>query len=142
MGHEDHKDHEDHQEARAISPGLESIGRQVVDAAIKVHRVLGPGLLESAYEQCLSHELSLRALRVRRQVVLPVVYEGLRLDAGYRLDMVVDDAVVVEIKAVEALSRLHEAQILTYLRLSGLRLGFLLNFNAVQMRHGLRRFVR
>ena len=142
MGHEDHKDHEDHQEARAISPGLESIGRQVVDAAIKVHRVLGPGLLESAYEQCLSHELSLRGLRVRRQVVLPVVYEGLRLDAGYRLDMVVDDAVVVEIKAVEALSRLHEAQILTYLRLSGLRLGFLLNFNAVQMRHGLRRFVR
>lgn len=79
---------------------------------------------------------------MRRQVTLPIEYEGLRLDAGYRLDMVVDDAVVVEVKAVEALSRLHEAQLLTYLKLSGLRLGFLLNFNAVQMRHGLRRFVR
>lgn len=142
MKHEDHKDHEDHQEARALSPGLESVGREVVDAAIKVHRVLGPGLLESAYEQCLAHELGLRRRSVRRQTALPIEYEGLRLDAGYRLDIVVDDAVVVEVKAVEALSRLHEAQILTYLLLSGYRLGFLLNFNAVQMRHGLRRFVR
>ncbi len=142
LKHEDHKDHEDHQEARASSPGLELIGREVVDAAIKVHRLLGPGLLESAYEQCLAHELGLRGRRVRRQAALPIQYEGLRLDAGYRLDMVIDDAVVVEVKAVEALSRLHEAQILTYLKLSGLKLGFLLNFNAVQLRHGLRRFVR
>jgi len=79
---------------------------------------------------------------VRRQVALPIEFEGLRLDAGYRLDLLIDDAVVVEVKAVEALSRLHEAQVLTYLRLSGLRLGYLLNFNAVQMRQGLRRFVR
>lgn len=142
LEHEGHKDHEDHQEARALSPGLESVGREVVDAAIKVHRTLGPGLLESAFEQCLAHELGLRGRRVRRQVGLPIVYEGLQLDAGYRLDMVVDEGVVVEVKAVEALSRLYEAQILTYLRLSGLRLGFLLNFNAVQLRQGLRRFVR
>jgi GxxExxY protein len=141
LKHEDHKDREDHKEARALSPGLESVGREVVDAAIKVHRLLGPGLLESAYEQCLAHELGLRGRHVRRQAALPIQYEGLRLDAGYRLDMVVDDAVVVEVKAVEVLSRLHEAQILTYLRLSGLKLGFLLNFNAVQLRHGLRRFV-
>ncbi|WP_337189009.1 GxxExxY protein [Phenylobacterium sp.] len=139
MKHEDHQDHEDHQGATA---GIEAVGRQVVDAAIKVHRVLGPGLLESAYEQCLAHELTRLGCRIRRQVALPVIFEGLRVDAGYRLDMVVDDVVVLEVKAVEALSRLHEAQILTYLRLSGMKLGYLLNFNAVQLRHGLRRFVR
>ena len=121
---------------------MEAVGREIVDAAIKVHRVLGPGLLESAYEQCLAHELGLRRRRVQRQVVLPVVFEGLRVDAGYRLDLLVDEAVIVEVKAVEALSRLHEAQVLTYLRLSNLRLGYLLNFNAVQLRYGLRRFVR
>ena len=104
--------------------------------------MLGPGLLESAYEQCLAHELTARGLRVQRQVALPIVFDGLRIEAGYRLDMVVDEAVIVEVKSVEALSRLHEAQILTYLRLSGMKLGFLLNFNAEQMRQGLRRFVR
>ena len=99
-------------------------------------------MLESAYEHCLAHELSGRGLAVRRQVGLPIEYEGLRLDAGYRLDLVVADTVIVEVKAVEALSRLYEAQLLTYLKLSGLRLGYLLNFNAVQLRQGLRRFVR
>ncbi|MCW5558361.1 MAG: GxxExxY protein, partial [Verrucomicrobiae bacterium] len=113
---------------------MEAAGRQVVDAALKVHRSLGPGLLESAYELCLAHELARRGIPVRRQVALPVEFEGLRLDAGYRLDMVVDDMVVVEVKAVEALSRLHGAQILTYLRLSGMKLGLLVNFNAVQLR--------
>ena len=139
MGHEDHKDH---QGAQGLPTGLEAIGRQVVDAAIKVHRALGPGLLESAYEHCLVHELHSRGLPVARQVTLPIVYEGQRLDAGYRLDLLIGDAVLIEVKAVEALSRLHEAQILTYLRLSGLRLGYLLNFNSVQLRHGLRRIVR
>lgn len=142
MEHEGHNDHEDHKGHREIPADIEAIGREVVDAAIKVHRVLGPGLLESTYEHCLAHELSRRALQVRRQVPLPIEFEGLRLDAGYRLDMVVGDAVVVEVKAVEALSRLHEAQILTYLRLSSFRLGYLLNFNSVQLRQGLRRFVR
>ena len=114
----------------------------MVDAAIKVHRVLGPGLLESAYEHCLAHELHERGLAVARQVALPIQYEDLQLDAGYRLDLVVQDAVIIEIKAVEALSRLHEAQLLTYLKLSGRRLGYLMNFNTIQLRHGLRRFVR
>lgn len=137
-----HQDHEDHEERRAIPADLEQIGRQVVDAAVKVHRVLGPGLLESAYEHCLAHELHGRGLSVRRQVSLPIDFEGLRLDNGYRLDLVVSDAVIVEVKAVDALSRLHEAQILSYLKLSGLRLAYLMNFNSVQLRHGLRRFVR
>lgn len=142
MEHEDHEGREDHKESAGISADVEAVGRQVVDAAIKVHRVLGRGLLESAYEHCLAHELGLRCLQVRRQVALPITFEGLRLDAGYRLDLIVEDALIVEVKAIEALSRLHEAQILTYLRLSGFRLGYLMNFNAVQMRQGLRRFVR
>ena len=141
MEHEDHKGLED-REVGPLSTSSEAVGREIVDAAIKVHRLLGPGLLESAYEQCLAHELTGRRLQVQRQVTLPIVFDGLRIDAGYRLDMVVNEAVIVEVKSVEALSRLHEAQILTYLRLSGMRLGFLLNFNAEQMRQGLRRFVR
>jgi GxxExxY protein len=142
LKHEDHEGHEDHEVGLRLPPEIEKVGREVVDASIKVHRALGPGLLESAYEHCLAHELAGRGLVVRRQVGLPIEYEGLRLDAGYRLDLVVADAVIVEVKAVEAISRLYEAQLLTYLRLSGLRLGFLLNFNAVQLRQGLRRFVR
>jgi GxxExxY protein len=138
----DHQDHEDHQGRLAPSAELDAIGRQIVDAAIKVHRLLGPGLLESSYEHCLAHELHTRGLNVRRQVGLPINYEGLTLEAGYRLDLVVADAVIVEVKAVEALSRLHEAQLLTYLKLSRLKLGFLMNFNAIQLRQGLRRFVR
>jgi GxxExxY protein len=125
-----------------LPAALEIVGRQVLDGAFKVHRALGPGLLESAYENCLAHELTLRGLQVRRQAALPIEYEGLRLESGYRLDLIVQDVVIVEVKAVEALSRLHEAQILTYLKLSGLRLGYLMNFNAVQLRHGLKRFVR
>jgi GxxExxY protein len=142
LEHEDREGHEDHERREKIPAPVEAVGRQIVDAAVKVHRVLGPGLLESTYEHCLAHELGLRGVHVRRQVALPIEFEGLRLDAGYRLDMVAGESVVVEVKAVEGLSRLHEAQILTYLRLSGFRLGFLLNFNAVQLRQGLRRFVR
>jgi GxxExxY protein len=142
LEHEDHRGHEDHKGRTDIPAEIEAIGRQIIDAAIKVHRVLGPGLLESAYEQCLAHDLGLRGLMVRRQVVLPIQFEDLRLDAGYRLDLLVGEAVVVEVKSVEALSRLHEAQLLTYLRLSNYRLGYLLNFNAVQLRQGIRRFVR
>jgi GxxExxY protein len=125
-----------------ISADVEAVGRQVVDAAIKVHRALGPGLLESVYETCLAHELTTRGLSVQRQQVLPVEYEGLRLASGYRLDLLVASSVIIEVKAVDGLARLHEAQLLTYLRLSGLRLGYLLNFNSVQMRDGLRRFAR
>ena len=120
---------------------FEAASAAVVDAALEVHKALGPGLLESAYEACLVHELSARNVAARRQVALPVHYKGVRIDAGYRLDLVVDEAVVVEIKAVDTLTRLHEAQVLTYLRLSGFRAGLLINFNVRLLRDGLRRFV-
>src|SRR5262245_27569231 len=105
------------------------VTEQILGGAIAVHRALGPGLLESAYEACLAFELLERGLRIERQTSLPVVYRGVRVDCGYRLDLVVEGTVVVEIKAVERLMPLHEAQIPTYLRLSGLGVGLLLNFN-------------
>ena len=98
-------------------------------------------MLESAYEHCLAYELSRRGLRVARQLIVPIVYEDTKLDVGYRLDLLVADAVVIEIKAVDALMPIHEAQLMTYLRLSGCRLGFLINFNVVLFKHGLRRFM-
>jgi GxxExxY protein len=134
----DHQDHKDHQ---GIEPNLDAVGRHVVDSAVKVHSFLGPGLLESAYEHCLAHELSTRGLGVVRQAALPIDYDGVTLEAGYRLDLLVEGGVIVEVKAVETLLRLHEAQVLTYLRLSRRRLGYLLNFNVSQMRHGIRRLV-
>ena len=133
MNHEAHKEHED------LGVRVEAVARAVVDAGLKVHKTLGPGLLESAYEHCLAHELLLRGLSVRRQVVLPIAYEGATLDAGYRLDLVVENLIIVEIKAVEALTRVHDAQVLTYLKLSGLRLGFLMNFNVMLFKQGLKR---
>ena len=120
---------------------MDELARLVVDAGLAVHKALGPGLLESAYEHCLSHELHTRGVSVTRQVALPIVYKGVELDAGYRLDLLVEDLIVVEIKAVEALTRLHEAQVLTYLKLSGRRFGFLMNFNEVLFKRGLRRIV-
>lgn len=119
----------------------EAIGRQIVDCAIKVHTALGAGLLESAYEACLSHELLKSGLEVKRQVPLPVSYDNFQLDVGYRVDMFVNDRVIVELKAVEKVLPLHTAQLLTYLKLSRLRLGFLLNFNVAHMKHGVRRVV-
>lgn len=117
------------------------ITEQILGAAIAVHRSLGPGLLESTYEACLAFELVERRLRIERQASLPVVYRGVRIDCGYRLDLVVEGMVVVEIKAVERMLPIHEAQILTYLKLSGLPVGLLLNFNVPMMRDGIRRFV-
>lgn len=119
----------------------DAVGSQIIDAAIKVHRTLGPGLLESSYEVCLDHELNSRGLRVARQVPVPIVYEGIRLDCGYRLDLVVDGAIVVEVKSVEKLLPLHTAQVLTYLRLSGARQVLLFNFNSVKLMDGLRSFL-
>ena len=113
----------------------EAIGRQIVDCAIRVHTALGAGLLESAYEACLAYELVKSGLEVRRQIQVPVQYENLQLDVGYRVDMLVNDRVIVELKAVEKLLPIHTAQLLTYLKLSKLRLGFLLNFN-VPIRDG------
>jgi GxxExxY protein len=113
----------------------------VVDAAIEVHRQLGPGLLESAYQPCLAHELALRSVSFRREVPLPIVYKESHLECGYRMDLVVEERVLFEIKSIEALAPIHEAQILTYLRLSGIRTGLLINFNVPLLKEGLRRFV-
>ncbi len=117
------------------------ISGAVVDAAMKIHSALGPGLLESAYAACLKHELIKRGFRVSCEVPLPVVYDGVRLEAGYRLDMVVEDTVVVELKAIEALAPIHQAQIISYLKLSGKAIGLLINFHSLHLKDGLKRFV-
>jgi GxxExxY protein len=113
----------------------------IIGAAIEVHRQLGPGLLESVYEECLCHELHLRGLGFRRQVDLPVIYKGLMLDCGYKLDLIVQNEVVLELKSVDKLHPIHEAQLLTYLRLAGKRVGFLINFNVPQLTQGIIRRV-
>jgi GxxExxY protein len=120
---------------------LETIATDVVDSAIKVHRALGLGLLESAYQYCHAYELRQRGRKVSVQVALPLIYEGQKLDAGYRLDMLVDAAIIIENKTVESILPLHEAQLLTYLKLSGCKIGFLLNWNVKLMKNGIRRIV-
>jgi GxxExxY protein len=117
------------------------ISGAVVDSAMKVHTALGPGLLESAYAICLTQELVKRELRVCTEVPLPVVYDTVKLDAGYRLDLVVEDIVIVELKAVEALAPIHQAQILSYLKLSGKPIGLLINFHSLHLKDGIKRFV-
>jgi len=112
-----------------------------MDGAFAVHRALGPGLLESVYEACLFEELRQAGLVVERQVGIPVAYGDVRLDVGYRLDLLVDKSVVVEIKSIDALASIHTAQLLTYLRFSSLRLGYLINFNTVRLKDGFRRLV-
>jgi GxxExxY protein len=119
----------------------EEIGHVVIGAAIKVHSVVGPGLLESAYEACLSHELEKQGLQVRRQVLIPIRYEDLTIDNGYRVDLLVGDQVVVELKAVEAILPVHRGQLPSYLRLGGFRLGYLLNFHSARMRDGIVRMI-
>jgi len=117
------------------------LSAKVIEGAIEVHRALGPGLLESAYEECLCHELQTAGLAFERQRPLPVIYKGIRLDCGYRLDVVVERCLILELKTVEKLLPIHEAQLLTYLKLSGLRTGLLLNFNSAVLRDGIRRMV-
>jgi GxxExxY protein len=119
----------------------ESITDQIIAAGIEVHRETGPGLLESTYEACLSHELFLRGIQHKRQVVVPIVYKGEQLEEDYRIDVLVDERVVIEIKSVQKLEQIHEAQLLTYLRLSGNQVGLLLNFNTVRLKDGLKRLV-
>jgi GxxExxY protein len=119
----------------------EELTRRIIGAAMRVHSALGPGLLESAYEACLLFELHREGLEVARQVELPVVYENVRIDCGYRIDLLVEDAVIVELKAVEKLSPLHHAQLLSYLKLSGKQVGLLINFNVVHLRDGIKRLV-
>lgn len=120
---------------------LNRITDNVIGAAIEVHRALGPGLLESAYEACLAFELAQRGLKVEQQTPLPVVYREVKLQCGYRLDLLVEEKVIVEVKAVERLLRIHEAQLLSYLKLSGCKVGLLMNFNVKVLKNGLRRVV-
>lgn len=119
----------------------DEIGKLIVDCALKVHRELGPGLLESTYEACLAFELEQAGLNVRVQKPLPVVYKEVKLDCGYRIDLLIENKVVIEVKSVEALNDVHLAQILTYLKLSGCKLGFLINFNVTLIKNGIRRVV-
>jgi len=128
--------HEGHE---GLPKRTEAVGRSIVEAALVVHRALGPGLLESAYQVCLADELERRGHKIDRQLSLPVVFKGVQLDASYRVDLLVDDVVIIEVKAVETLAPLHDAQLLTYLRLSGRRLGFLINFNVPLIKQGIRR---
>lgn len=128
-------------EGRMITKDNNPITDAIIGAAIEVHKELGPGLLESAYEQCLCHELYLRQLPFQCQLSMPVKYKGINLDCGYRLDVVVNDEVVVELKAVEQITDLHRAQILTYMRLSKKKVGLLINFNVPLLKDGIERFV-
>lgn len=125
----------------AETPREDQITAKIIGAAIEVHRVLGPGLLESAYEECLCYELSLRGLEFKRQVGLPVTYKGIKLACGYKMDLLVEDLIVVELKTVENLLRVHSAQLLSYLRLSGKPVGLLINFNSSTLKSGLKRIV-
>ena len=120
---------------------IETLGKKVIGAAIEVHRTLGPGLLESAYERCLLHELTLQGIQARRQVVQPIHYKGLDLDEGCRIDILVDDRIVLELKVVDRLTGVHTAQLITYLKLSGCTLGYLINFNAKLLKEGMKRIV-
>jgi GxxExxY protein len=123
-----------------ISESAERAAREVLDAAFQIHTALGPGLLESVYEACLVHDLVRKEVPVRRQVPVQISYNGLHLEAGLRLDLLVDEQVIVEIKVVERMVPVHEAQILSYLKLAKLRLGLLINFNVVRLKEGIRRF--
>ena len=124
-----------------ISARAEEVATAVVDAAVKVHRALGPGLLESVNEACLCYELSKRGIPYQRQVSLPVRYEEVFIETGFRLDVLVDECVIVELKSIEAIAPIHEAQLLTYLKLANIRLGFILNFNVPLMKQGIKRMV-
>ncbi|RAM48636.1 MAG: GxxExxY protein [Hapalosiphonaceae cyanobacterium JJU2] len=136
MNHQDSKT-----QRKPISKELDQVATQVVDAAFQVHSTLGPGLLESVYEVCLEHELIKRGLSVEKQVPLPVLYDNLYIEAGFKLDLLVDRCLIVELKAVEILLPVHTAQLLTYLKLSKCRLGLLINFNVPLIKDGIKRIV-
>jgi len=124
-----------------VAPRVNHITGQIVTAAMKVHTVLGPGLLESAYQACLLHELRKQGVDVASQVGLPVIYEGERIELGYRIDLLVENLVIVEVKCVEAVHPVHQAQLLSYMRLSGVGVGLLINFHVAHLRDGIKRMV-
>ena len=130
-----------HRDTETTETSVNGITERIIGAAIEVHELLGPGLLESAYEECLAHEFAVQGVKFKRQQGLPIAYKGVRLDCGYRLDFIVEGRVIVEIKAVERIIPIHEAQLLTYLRLSRLKWGLILNFHASVLKHGIRRMV-
>jgi GxxExxY protein len=124
-----------------IPPEVERVGKAVLDAAFKVHTALGPGLLESVYETCTAFELMQSGLQAPTQIGLPVTYQGIKMDAGLRPDMIVEESVIVEFKSVDTMHPIFEAQLITYLKLTGIRLGFLMNFNVVHLKDGIKRIV-
>ena len=124
-----------------VPPHVERVGKAVLDASFKVHTALGPGLLESVYETCTAFETRESGLQVATQVALPVVYKDIKMDAGLRLDMLVENCVIVEFKSVETMNPVYDAQLITYLKLSGIHLGFLINFNVVHLKDGIKRTV-
>jgi GxxExxY protein len=126
---------------RPVPEDVEQVGKTVLDAAFKVHTTLGPGLLESVYEACLAYEIRKSGLSVDTQVTLPVVYDDVKVDAGLRLDVLVENCVIVELKSVENMNPVYEAQLITYLKLTGIRLGYLINFNVSHLRDGFKRMV-
>jgi GxxExxY protein len=122
-----------------VSERIDEVAREIVDAAFRLHVALGPGLLESVYEACMCRELSRRDIPFEKQIEVPIIYEGVRLESEFRLDLLVDDLVIVELKAVDELLELHKAQLLTYLKLARKRVGLLINFNVVKIKDGIRR---
>ena len=126
---------------KSLSKTEESIARKIVDSAYTIHKVIGPGLLERVYEVCFCHELSKRRLKFKRQVDIPIVYDGITFDEGLRLDVFVEELVICELKAVDAMNPVWEAQILSYLKLTGKRLGFLINFNVPLIKEGIKRVI-
>lgn len=124
-----------------VPPHVERIGKAVLDASFKIHTALGPGLLESVYETCTAFETRESGLQVATQVALPVTYRDIKMDAGLRLDMLVEDCVIVEFKSVDTMIPIYDAQLITYLKLTGIRLGFLINFNVVHLKDGIKRIV-
>ena len=120
---------------------FDDLSNRVIGCAIEAHKHLGPGLLESTYEQCMAHELSLAGIEFKMQPALPVEYKGLKLDCGYRIDLLIDEALIVELKSVATLLPIHDAQILTYMKLARIPVGLLMNFNVIRLKDGLKRFV-
>ena len=130
-----------HEELKRLLMEFDKLSKQVIGCALEVHKILGPGLLESAYEECLMYELLRAGMEVERQRPLPVIYKEIKLECGYRLDLIIEDQIIIELKSVDFLAPVHEAQILTYMKFSKLRTGLLINFNVTALKYGIKRYV-
>lgn len=125
----------------SLDPRIEAIGREIIDSAIQVHKALGPGLLESVYQSCMCREFSIRKISFQKETEVPIIYKNMRLESGLRLDLLVEGCVILELKSVEKIIPIHESQLLTYLKITSHRLGFLLNFNVPLMKEGIKRII-